>query len=107
MAKFSKQNNGHTNTFIQHNNAKPHFDDSDIDWVDYWMENQHNWNFELKEQSLNSPNQNILDLGFFNSLQSLQFQKDSVSNIDELIANVKSAFNEYDPKKLNWTFLTH
>jgi len=56
-------------------------------------------------QPPNSPDMNVLDLGFFNSLLSLAYGTISVS-IDELIANVQKEFNEYDPSTLNRVFLT-
>ena len=56
-------------------------------------------------QPPNSPDMNVLDLGFFNSLQSLVYGTISRS-IDELIANVQKEFNEYDPSTLNRVFLT-
>ena len=56
-------------------------------------------------QPPNSPDMNVLDLGFFNSLQSLAYGTISGS-IDELIANVQKEFNEYDPSTLNRVFLT-
>jgi hypothetical protein len=41
----------------------------------------------LINQSTNSPDLNVLDLGFFNSLQSLSYDRVS-RNLDDLIANV-------------------
>ncbi|KAH9117471.1 hypothetical protein LEN26_012672 [Aphanomyces euteiches] len=48
---------------------------------------------------------NALDLGFFNSIQSLQHKK-QCRNTDELISAVKDAFNELSPVTLNKTFMT-
>jgi hypothetical protein len=60
---------------------------------------------QLINQPVNSPDLNVLDLGFFNSLQSLSY--DTVSrNLDDLIQNVKNEFDRYDPDTLNRVFLT-
>ncbi|KAF0729774.1 hypothetical protein Ae201684P_015362 [Aphanomyces euteiches] len=48
---------------------------------------------------------NILDLGFFAAIQSLQHRQSSRS-IDELIDNVLKAFEDYPYQLLNHTFLT-
>ncbi|ETW07480.1 hypothetical protein H310_01989 [Aphanomyces invadans] len=53
----------------------------------------------------NFPDTNILDLGFFASLQSLQYQK-SARLIDELVLHVHEAFNVYPYDSLDRTFLT-
>jgi hypothetical protein len=47
----------------------------------------------------------VLDLGFFNSLQSLSYDRVS-RNLDDLIANVTNEFDNYDPDTLNRVFLT-
>lgn len=52
--------------------------------------------------------QNILDLGYFNSIQSLQEEDQTEPRIiDELIAEVKRAFEAQTPEKLGrvWTTL--
>jgi hypothetical protein len=48
---------------------------------------------------------NVLDLGFFASLQSLTNERIS-RNLDELIENVQKEFDNYDPATLNRVFLT-
>ena len=47
----------------------------------------------------------MLDLGFFRAIQSLQDDK-LATNIDELLANVWSSFEELTPQTLNKVFLT-
>ncbi|KAF0717896.1 hypothetical protein As57867_002025, partial [Aphanomyces stellatus] len=59
----------------------------------------------LGAQPPNSPDMNVLDLGFFAGLQSLQY-RESARSIDELIANVAKAFNDYPLESLDRTFLT-
>ncbi|KAF0692795.1 Aste57867_16157 [Aphanomyces stellatus] len=56
-------------------------------------------------QPPNSPDFNVLDLGFFNSIQSLQYQKRSRS-IDELIGSVECALSELPIGTLAKTFIT-
>lgn len=46
---------------------------------------------ELVNQPPNSPDTNILDLGFFNSVQSLQ-DRTTPTTVDELVAEVERAF---------------
>ena len=66
---------------------------------------ERNWNIVVKPQQPNSPDFNVLDLGFFNSIQSLQHKKWS-SNMDTLIANVIAAFEESKRETLNNVFLS-
>lgn len=56
-------------------------------------------------QPANSPDMNVLDLGFFASLQSLAYTTTS-TNMDELIANVEKEYWEYDSSNLRNVFLT-
>jgi hypothetical protein len=60
---------------------------------------------EMLNQPPNSPDFNVLDLGFFNYIQSLQHQK-STRTIDELIDAVENAFLEMPVDTLSKTFLT-
>jgi len=111
-AKFPRSANRPTTVRFQQDNAPSHFGPADDDWVTMcfnhrWNANGHRWIFELKEQPANSPDTNILDLGFFRALQSLQFSKQPATTIDGLIANVMAAWNEYEPRKINYVFLTH
>ncbi|XP_074265511.1 uncharacterized protein LOC141587948 [Silene latifolia] len=55
---------------IQHDNARPHIDNSDPDFRA--AATADGWNIELKNQPPNSPDLNVLDLGFFRAIQSLQ-----------------------------------
>ena len=61
--------------------------------------------FQLRRQPANSPDLNVLDLGFFNAIQSLQYQTAS-GTIDDLIQAVQDAFNALPHEKLNDVFLT-
>ncbi|KAF0701538.1 Aste57867_8012 [Aphanomyces stellatus] len=59
----------------------------------------------VSNQPPNSPDFNVLDLGYFNSIQSLQHQK-STKTREELIGAVQSAFDELPISNLAKTFLT-
>ncbi|KAF0703262.1 hypothetical protein AaE_015466 [Aphanomyces astaci] len=60
---------------------------------------------EVKNQPPNSPDFNVLDLGFFNSIQSLQYQK-STRTIEELIDAVETSFYELPVDTVSKTFIT-
>lgn len=87
--------------YIQQDNAKPHS----------YRNGEHvpqagdGWSIEFKSQPPNSPDLNVLDLGFFNSIQSLQHQA-SPTTIDELIECVTDAYNQISKETLNSVFLT-
>ncbi|TBU00161.1 hypothetical protein CWI36_1726p0010 [Hamiltosporidium magnivora] len=68
--------------YVQQDNAKPHFSDNDADIVA--LASADDWNIKFKAQPANSFYLNVLDLGFFNSIQSLQYEA-SPHTIDELI----------------------
>ena len=59
------------------------------------------WRVILRTQPPQSPDLNILDLGFFHSLKTKCFQlKHKAENMNQLIENVKFAFKEYDCKTI-------
>jgi hypothetical protein len=62
-------------------------------------------NIIIREQPPNSPDLNVLDLGIFRALQSLQYQL-TPKNETELIAHVKQVYNNFDRTKLNNVWLT-
>lgn len=94
---------GHRRIIIQQDNAKPHTigGDAIIDeaLMDSWFD------ISLVCQPPNSPDFNVLDLGFFNSIQALQHQK-CPKNIDDLIECTYEAFNKLGENKLNDVFLS-
>ena len=59
--------------FIQQDNAKPHILDDDEVFRE--VATLDGFSFHLVQQPPNSPDMNVLDLGFFMSIQSLQHQK--------------------------------
>ncbi|KAL5717415.1 hypothetical protein ACHQM5_010420 [Ranunculus cassubicifolius] len=89
--------------YIQQDNARTHIDPSDEQFR--LAASQHGLDIQLTCQPSNSPDLNILDLGFFNSIQALQ-QKECSRTVRELICAVEKSFNEYPAEKLNRVFLT-
>ena len=63
------------------------------------------WDIRMVNQPAKSPDLNVLDLGFFNAIQSLQYQRPS-KNIDTLIGSVNEAFLELSDEKLENNFQT-
>jgi len=63
------------------------------------------WRIKLSPQPKNSPDFNVLDLGFFNSIQSLQ-HKECPTTIDELVIAVEKAFNDEIPETLDNVFFS-
>lgn len=97
---------------IQVDNAPPHSSSNKNDpWLVEW-ENllslpQAQVKMKVIEQLANSPDNNINDLSFFASLQSRYWQQTPATTIEGLIANVRKAYDEYDPERLNRIWLTH
>jgi hypothetical protein len=84
--------------YIQHDNAKLYLDPKDSRFVN--AAHDSDFNMWLHCQPANSPDMNILDLGFFNAIQSLQHQS-LPKNIDKLIHAMDKAFEALEPEKLN------
>ena len=89
--------------YIQQDNAKPHILPDDQEFLAAVAKTR--LDIRLVQQPANSPDLNVLDLGFFNSLQSLT---DCLSpkTLQDLIAGVWEEFEGYDVYKLNRIFLT-
>jgi hypothetical protein len=63
------------------------------------------FNIRLTCQPPNSPDLNVLDLGFFSAIQSLQ-QKEMAKSVDELIEIVQNSFDAFSSKQSDKIFLT-
>jgi hypothetical protein len=87
---------------IQQDGAKAHIADDDEWFAESLAEV--GLNAELYTQPANSPDTNILDLGFFRAIQSAN---DEV-NLDEtsLIDHVQRVYDEYPREKINRSWLT-
>ncbi|XP_074289426.1 uncharacterized protein LOC141614577 [Silene latifolia] len=88
---------------IQQDNARPHINNDDPDFKK--AATTDGWRIELVYQTPNSPDLNVLDLGFFKSIQSLQQKKKSIK-LDELIQNTLTAYIEQDSLKLKYVWIT-
>ena len=88
--------------FIQQDGAKNHIREDDKLFNNALAEN--GVNAELYTQSPNSPDVNLLDLGFFRAIQS--FNDAAPKNKEELIKSVGEAYDNYPKEKLNRTWLT-
>ncbi|WVZ68920.1 LOW QUALITY PROTEIN: hypothetical protein U9M48_017795 [Paspalum notatum var. saurae] len=66
---------------------------------------QDGFDIRLICQPANSPDFNILDLGFFRAIQAIQYKKNA-KTLNELIPVVQEAFLEYCPKRANRMFVT-
>ncbi|XP_047961814.1 uncharacterized protein LOC125206616 [Salvia hispanica] len=89
--------------YIQQDNATPHITAMDPDFQA--AANSDGFKIQLICQPANSPDTNILDLGFFRAIQSLQYEK-PCKTVDELVGNVCSSFAELSPQTLNRVFLS-
>ena len=89
--------------YIQQDNARPHVCESDSD-VRAAGESD-GWNIRLMCQPPNSPDFNVLDLGFFRAIQSIQLERE-IYGTEDLIEAVEDAFELMSPKALNAVFLT-
>ena len=92
---------------IQHDGARAHFKHDHKPWLDYLkdMDEHLPWKIELYHQPPNSPDLNILDLGFFAALQSTCLG--APVNERELIELVQQKYEAYPAKKINFVWLSH
>lgn len=80
--------------YAQQDNAPSHRMNDDEDIVA--AQTADGWDVKLINQPLNSPDTNILDLGFFNSSLSLQ-DRFTPRTVDQLVAEMRTAFTEQRP----------
>ena len=88
--------------FIQQDGAKNHIREDDKLFNDALEENR--VDTKLYTQAANSPDVNLLDLGFFRATQS--FNDAAPRNEEELIEAVSEAYDKYPREKINQTWLT-
>lgn len=89
--------------FIQQDNARPHVDPNDPIFCE--AAQQEGFDIQLICQPSNSPDLNILDLGFFAAIQTIQY-KEAAKTVGELVSAVQNAFENYPPTSSNRMFLT-
>ncbi|WOH12833.1 hypothetical protein DCAR_0832342 [Daucus carota subsp. sativus] len=92
-----------TTLFIQQDNARTHINPNDEEFR--LAMNRLGVDIQLYNQPPNSPDMNVLDLGFFNAIQALQ-QKEATRTVEELISAVERAFEAYSPIRSNHVFLS-
>ncbi|ETV96260.1 hypothetical protein H310_10439 [Aphanomyces invadans] len=88
--------------FLQHDNATPHatIDDGVLAEV-----TTDGWVFMVRRLPPNSPDLNVLDLGFFASIQAQQYKTFSRS-VDDVISSTLCAFEALSVETLGNVFLT-
>ena len=87
---------------LQQDGAKSHILEDDVEFKE--AVDKIGLNLTVFTQLPNSPDTNILDLGFFRAIQSLN--NDCPANEEELIKSVEKAYGEYPYRKLNHVWLT-
>ena len=88
---------------IQQDGAKVHINNDDPDFVA--VARVEGWEILIVFQPPNSPDNNINDLAFFHAIQALQWLI-GAHTIEELVAAVEKAFDEYPREKINKMFIT-
>ncbi|XP_058211712.1 uncharacterized protein LOC131323890 [Rhododendron vialii] len=89
--------------YLQQDNAKPHISPLDADFVEAGSKD--GFNMRLLFQPPQSPDMNVLDLGYFRAIQFLQHQE-APRTIDELVHVVEKSFEEMSSDNLNRVFLS-
>ncbi|XP_074373784.1 uncharacterized protein LOC141714147 [Apium graveolens] len=90
--------------FIQEDNARTHISQADEEWQQ--VHQQGDFTFILVQQPPNSPDLNILNLGFFRSIQSLMHKK-MPKDIDSMMNAVHEAFYQLDASTLADVWLSY
>ena len=88
--------------WIQQDGAKSHIYTDNQEFREAIQDQE--LNAGLYTQAANSPDVNLLDLGFFRAIQS--FNDTAPKNEEELIQSVQDAYTNYPRKRLNRTWLT-
>lgn len=101
-AKWPREDAGKP-IYIQQDNARPHIAPDDRMFCE--AAKQDGFNIKLVCQPANSPDLNVLDLGFFNSIQSIQYKSASTTT-EELVAAIDRAFEDYPVRLSNRIFLS-
>ena len=78
-------------------NCSSHIDNNDIGFRR--AVSNINMNINIKKQPLKSPDLNVLDLGYFTSIQSFQ-QKQKMGGIKDLVSAVKQSYDSLEVSKL-------
>ena len=92
------------NIIIQQDGAPAHIKENDAEFVAAATAGL--WNISLELQPPKSPDINVLDLSFFRALQAAQWRREPAVTIDGLIQQVNDAFEEFNPRKIDYGFIT-
>jgi hypothetical protein len=86
---------------VRHDGAKPHNCRGNKAFFDRWGQ-LYGWNIVFETQCPQSPDVNVLDIGFFNGTQakSEEYRMDS-SSVSDLVTRVKKTFSAYPWQKLD------
>ncbi|XP_050920259.1 uncharacterized protein LOC127137895 [Lathyrus oleraceus] len=101
--KWPRDDLGTSTIFIQQDNARTHINYDDQEFIQ--EATRDGFDIRLMCQPANSPDLNVLDLGFFSAIQSLQ-HKESPKTIDELVRAVVKSFENFSSVKSNHIFVT-
>ncbi|XP_021757883.1 uncharacterized protein LOC110722901 [Chenopodium quinoa] len=88
--------------WIQQDNARPHINIDDPEFLE--EANKDGFDMHLICQPAQSPDLNVLDLGFFRAIQAIQHQEFPES-VEELVESVLTSYASYDPRIINMTWL--
>ena len=86
-------------TVLQVDSAKVHFKRSIRADIDREL-NRDGFAIKLEQQPFNSPDLNVLDLGFFHSLQRKVAKIKHGGNLVDIVENIRMAFESYPPTTL-------
>ncbi|XP_074315396.1 uncharacterized protein LOC141651591 [Silene latifolia] len=88
---------------IQQDNVKPHINGKERDFME--AATSDGFNIKLTQQPAQSPDLNILDLGFFRSIQYLQ-DENTAKTVEELVNKVTEAYESETTETLDNVFLS-
>ncbi|XP_024636148.2 uncharacterized protein [Medicago truncatula] len=97
------QEHAHETIYIQQDNAPCHVPLDDEEFCRAAADG--GFDIRLTFQPPNSPDLNVLDLGFFSAIQSLQ-QQEVTNSVDALIEAVQKIFDAFSAQSSNNIFLT-
>ncbi len=95
MAKFKDDE-----IIVQFDNAGPHVGEENVENLNLLGQSE-GWNIKFQVQPAQSPDLDINDLGFFNSLKSkVNVLKNDAKTADEFEQKVRQAWRDYQPHTL-------
>lgn len=89
--------------YVQQDNARPHINPDDAEFIE--AATKDGFDIRLSFQPPNTPDFNVLDLGYFRAIQSLQY-REAPNSIDELVQAVDNSFKNLASERLDYIFLT-